>query len=466
MLFSELRFLPFFLIVFSVHWALRSNRSRKVWLLLASYFFYGCWDWRFLSLILFSTAVDYVVGVQLSRPETRKKFWLGVSLTANLGLLGFFKYFGFFVDSAVELLQRVGFQAHEPTLSIILPVGISFYTFQTLSYSIDVYMGRLEAVHDPLDLAFFVAFFPQLVAGPIVRAVDFLPQVAEKRYFSRVDVRGALLLFLVGYIKKACISDNLAPYVDAYFATPEAYTAFASWTATLFYSVQLYCDFSGYSDMAIACAALLGYRLILNFHFPYFSRSIAEFWRRWHISLSAWIRDYLYIALGGNRGGRLRMYRNLVIALVLCGFWHGAAWRFIFFGAIQAAALIARIEWNTRVPEDSFAKRVVDSIAMPLTFVFFIASLIVFRTGGWDHTWTALRSFLLFESPGSKDFGTTVLWLFPIFVGLHWLSYRRVFAGFWRRLPDSAFALAIGAAFAMVQPFVAIHAEPFIYFQF
>ena len=466
MLFSELRFLPFFLVAFCVHWLLRENRSRKLWLLACSYFFYAAWDWRFLSLILFSTLVDYTVGIRMSRPGARRRAWLNLSLVVNLGLLGFFKYFNFFIDSAATLLESVGLQPNLPTLQIVLPVGISFYTFQTLSYSIDVWAGRLKPVRSLLDLAFFVAFFPQLVAGPIVRAVDFLPQVTEKRVFARVDVRAALMLFLVGYIKKACISDNLAPYVDEYFANPEGFNALGSWTATLFYAVQLYCDFSGYSDMAIACAALLGYRLILNFYFPYFAGSIAEFWRRWHVSLSSWIRDYLYIVLGGNRGGRGAMYRNLFVALVLCGLWHGAAWRFILFGALQAFALIGRIEWNRRVPEESVAARCMGVLGQPLTFLFFIATLIVFRTIGFADTWVALRSFLFLQSPGDLDFGPTVFWLFPALALVHYVTYRRWLATWWRKLPAGGFAVAFGLLIAVVQPFVATQSEPFIYFQF
>ena len=276
MLFVELAFLPFFLVVLAVHWGLRGERARKRWLLAASWFFYGCWDWRFLSLLGFSTLLDYVVALRIERPGARKRAWILVSLCGNLGLLGIFKYFGFFVDSAVELLALLGVEAHRPTLAIVLPVGISFYTFQTLSYALDVYRGRLRASRSLLDFALFVSFFPQLVAGPIVRAADFLPQLAVPKRWARVHARAALTLFLIGFLKKACISDNLAPHVDRFFAAPAEFDSLSAWIAVLAYAVQIYCDFSGYSDMALACAGLLGYELCTNFARPYLARNLTD----------------------------------------------------------------------------------------------------------------------------------------------------------------------------------------------
>jgi alginate O-acetyltransferase complex protein AlgI len=304
MIFTELSFLAFFALVFGVHWWLTSHRARKLWLLAASYFFYGAWDWRFLSLIVGSTALDYVVGLRLegNDDERSRKRWIALSVVANLGLLGVFKYANFFLDSAIRLASALGFEASPHVLGIVLPVGISFYTFQTMSYSLDVYRRELRAVRDPLDFALFVTFFPQLVAGPIVRAIDFLPQLERVRVWRDVRVRACATLFLVGYVKKACIGDNVAELVDPYFKDPALYDALSAWIAVLFYAVQIYCDFSGYSDMAIATAGLFGYELRLNFDFPYFAASIRDFWRRWHMSLSSWLRDYLYIPLGGSRG--------------------------------------------------------------------------------------------------------------------------------------------------------------------
>ena len=420
MLFVELRFLLFFLVVFAITWGLKSNRGRKLWLLICSYAFYAAWDWRFLSLILVSTLVDYTVGIKLAAPGSNKKGWLRLSLLVNLGLLGYFKYTNFFLQSAADLIQLVGFEPNIPVLEIILPVGISFYTFQTLSYSVDVYYGRLEPTRDLLDLSLFVAFFPQLVAGPIVRAVDFMYQLQTPRQLKQVDIRGALLLFWCGFVKKACISDNVSIYVDQFNADPSAYNLLGAWTGVLYYSIQIYCDFSGYSDMAIASAALLGYRLRLNFYFPYFSPNITDFWRRWHVSMSSWLRDYLYIPLGGNRGGKFFVYRNLTITLVLCGLWHGAAWHFVIFGAIHALALALRREFDRNVPawrkfrKQPTARRWLEHLVGPLmTFYFFATTLVIFRGGELENIGIALRSVVLLDAPGQLDFGPTVYWLFP-----------------------------------------------------
>ena len=351
MLFVEFRFLLFFLGAFLVYWTLGNGTARKAWLLLCSYVFYAAWDWRFLGLVLASTLIDYFVGRGLSR-ERRPKIRTALVLTSvvgNLGILGFFKYWNFFAQSGGELFDWLGIPYHPQVLSsLVLPVGISFYTFQTLSYSIDVYRGKLQPTRSLLDLALFVGFFPQLVAGPIVRASKFLPQLGRIHVFEQIEFRRWLVLFLVGFFKKACISDNLAPIVDRYFAQPEAYTALAAWTAVLFFAVQIYCDFSGYSDMAIACAGMLGYRLGENFDAPYLASNITAFWRRWHISLSSWLRDYLYIPLGGNRGSRLTMYRNILLTMILGGLWHGARWNFVIWGALHGIALIAHKEWQRR----------------------------------------------------------------------------------------------------------------------
>ena len=349
MIFTEFRFLFFFLIAFLIHWGLQKNQHRKLWLLVCSYVFYGAWDWRFLSLIWISTVIDYIVGLKLSQQlikNNNRKQWLIVSLCTNLGILGFFKYFNFFVESGVNFINFLGFSIDFNTIQIVLPVGISFYTFQTLSYSIDIYYGKLKPVHKFLDFALFVSFFPQLVAGPIVRASTFLPQLEETRNFSNVRVKYCLMLFMIGFIKKACISDRLSPIVDRFFEAPETYTASSSWVGVLFYAVQIYCDFSGYTDMAIACAGLLGYELSLNFNFPYFSENITDFWRRWHISLSTWLRDYLYIPLGGNRGSKLFTYRNLILTMLLGGLWHGAGWNFVIWGGLHGGALIWQREWS------------------------------------------------------------------------------------------------------------------------
>src|SRR3984893_7965021 len=288
MLFVEFRFFWFFLVVFSVYWSLRDNRPRKIWLLICSYIFYAAWNWKFLFLLMGSSVLDYFVGMMLTRTKSPagRRGWLLLSLCANLGTIAFFKYYNFFVSSAADLLAWLGLPASVHTLNIILPVGVSFYTFHSMSYTIDVYRGKMRAVSSLLDVACFIGFFPQMVAGPIVRAFAFLPQLQSLREFSNVDVRGSLVLFLTGFIKKACIADALAPSVDRYFEAPWSFDSTSAWVGLLFYAIQIYCDFSGYTDMAIACARLLGYELAVNFRFPYMARNVADFWHRWHISLS------------------------------------------------------------------------------------------------------------------------------------------------------------------------------------
>lgn len=465
MLFTEFRFLPFFALVFALHWALRGERARKTWLLACSYAFYAAWDWRFLSLIWISTAIDYAaaLGIAARRAAGRPvRPWLATSVVANLGLLAVFKYFGFFVESGVELLGWLGIPASAPSLQVVLPVGISFYTFQTMSYTLDVHRGRLAPTRSVLDLALFVAFFPQLVAGPIVRAADFLPQLRAPRRFAEVEVRAAVLLFLAGYVKKACISDNLAPAIDAYFATPAAFDAASAWLATLGYAAQIYCDFSGYSDMAIACASLLGYSLALNFDFPYFAANIRDFWRRWHISLSTWLRDYLYIPLGGGRGSRLFQYRNLMLTMLLGGLWHGAAWTFVVWGGLHGAALVIHREWERRVGH----VRALRLLGPPLTLWFVCVCWIFFRARSFADAWTALGAFALFRSPAAETLGGIVWWIFPALYGVHAIARYSRAVQFGRRLPMPIFAFATGVLFAVALAFTPVAYKPFIYFQF
>lgn len=357
MLFVELRFFAFFAVVFVCAWALRRNQDRKWLLTLASYFFYGCWDWRFLSLILFVTAVSFVTGefARLRAPnDPVRRLALALGIIISLLVLAVFKYFNFFTESFAEFAGALGLSANSVTLNIVLPVGISFYTFQAISYMVDVHRGDIAAKRSLLDVAFYIAFFPQLVAGPIVRASSFIPQMDQKRVWSDVNVRACLTLFLIGFIKKAGISDNIAPYVDLVFDNPEAFTASSAIAGVFLYGVQIYCDFSGYSDMAIACAGLLGYKFSANFKSPYLSADIQQFWRRWHISLSSWLRDYLYIPLGGNRNGNMRRDVNLMTTMVLGGLWHGASFNFVIWGFLHGAALMIERTWNEHRRFESF----------------------------------------------------------------------------------------------------------------
>jgi alginate O-acetyltransferase complex protein AlgI len=483
MLFTEFRFFIFFAVVFSIYWALRSNGWRKLWILACSYGFYSLWDWRFVAILASSTLVSYVAGLNIAKTENPpdKRNWLLVGLLINLGALAFFKYANFFADSTVEFLNLVGLPANSVTLNIVLPVGISFYTFQTLSYVIDIYTGRLQPRKSLLDFATFVSFFPQLVAGPIVRATKFLPQLDVARSFSQVNVRACLVLFMVGFFKKACVSDNLAPIVNRYFEAPDTYNVLSSWIAVLSYTVQIYCDFSGYSDMAIACAGLLGYDLCLNFDFPYFASSITDFWRRWHISLSTWLKDYLYIPLGGSRGGQLFTYRNLMLTMVIGGLWHGAAWTFVVWGAMHGGALVAHKHWSKLMqkPSAQVAGKT-DKAAEPkgrqaskgnlwavlLTFYWVCITWVFFRAESFGKAIMVLKSFVLFQSPGTQQISVAVLGILVGLALLHWLTAREIWTKAIEKLPNQLFAVGYGFAAALILTLVPVGYTTFIYFQF
>jgi alginate O-acetyltransferase complex protein AlgI len=353
--FADRAFYWFFPLVFLVHWGLGTaagsralssvgldaHRTRKLLMLTASYYFYAQWDARLLSLIIASTTMDFwfAYAMDVVAPARRKAL-LVASVVANLGLLAYFKYAGFFVDSAVDALNALGVAATHRHLEIILPVGISFYTFQSMSYVIDVYRRELKASRSWLDFYLFVAFFPQLVAGPIVRAIDFLPQLLAPPRFSAARLVDGLELFMIGLFKKLVIADEIATQVDSVYADLGHYSSLEVFLAAVGFCFQIYADFSGYSDMAIGCARMLGYELCENFRLPYLARSVTEYWRRWHISLSTWFRDYLYIPLGGNRHGTFKTYRNLIVTFLLTGLWHGASWTFVMFGAWNGFMLI------------------------------------------------------------------------------------------------------------------------------
>ena len=468
MIFTEVRFFVFFLTVFVVYWMLRSNSHRKWYLLLASYFFYGAWDYRFLALILLSTAVDYVAALQLVKTNGKPKtYWLLLSLTVNLGMLAIFKYFNFFVDSLNGLMTTVGWSEQISTLEIVLPVGISFYTFQTLSYTIDIYRGKLQPTNNLLDFALFVAFFPQLVAGPIVRASDFLGQLVSNRKFSQVDIRWCFVLFLCGFFKKACLSDNVSPYVDAFYASPASYDAASAICCILLYSVQIYCDFSGYSDMAIATAGLLGFRLRENFEFPYLATNITDFWRRWHMSLSSWLRDYLYIPLGGNRDGDLKANRNLMITMLLGGLWHGASWNFVLWGALHGIALIVHKVFR-KATERANPNGLSYFAGWLFTFAFVSLAWVPFRAQGFEDTLAILRG-LTFAPMGTLQVTERIwiLWaIIPVLLTFHILSRRGVSAKLWRDVSPATFAISYGIAWAITLSTRSMSSVPFIYFQF
>ena len=342
MVFNSIVFLIFIFIFFPTYWLLK-GRARMWLCLVASYIFYGWWDWRFLGIIMFTTTLDYWLGVFIDNAEndSKRKRLVVLSVISNLGFLGFFKYFNFFADSFVKVLHAVGIQESWNTLHIILPIGISFYTFQSMSYTIDVYRKEIKAEHDFFLYATFVSFFPQLVAGPIVRARQFLPQFqGGDRQFSWARFTEGLAQVLWGFFKKVAIADSIAPFVDQIFAFPGNFSSLSCLIGVILYSFQIYCDFSGYSNIACGLAEMLGFTFPWNFRTPYFSKNFSEFWTRWHISLSSWLRDYLYISLGGNRGGKYMTYRNNMLTMVIGGLWHGANWTFVFWGFLHGLYLI------------------------------------------------------------------------------------------------------------------------------
>jgi len=351
MLFNSFEYLIFLPIVFIIYWFVLKDKIQiqNIFLLIASYFFYGWWDWRFLALIIFSSFVDYYVakGINKTSNIKVKKRLLGLSLSVNLGLLGVLKYFNFFTTSFHDAFNSIGIEVDSFTINIILPVGISFYTFQTLSYTIDVYRDKLKPTSDIVAFFAFVSFFPQLVAGPIERASNLLPQFSSKRIFNYAKSVDGLRQILWGLFKKIVIADSLATHVNYIFSNSETLPSSMLLLGAIMFAFQIYGDFSGYSDIAIGTAKLFGFSLMQNFAFPYFSRNIAEFWRRWHISLSTWFRDYLYIPLGGSRGGTSMKIRNTIIIFVVSGFWHGANWTFIIWGALNAIYFIPSLLYNT-----------------------------------------------------------------------------------------------------------------------
>ena len=468
MIFHSLDYAIFLLVLLSAYWCL-SRRFQNLLLLAGSYFFYGYVHPWFLALIVASTVVDYACGLGMHRFPSRKRTFLIASLSFNLGLLGFFKYFNFFIDSFEALFQAIGLPSFGISLAIILPVGISFYTFQTLSYSIDIYRGKLEPRRSFIDFAVFVAFFPQLVAGPIERAVHFLPQVERRRRFNPSQGYQGLLLIIWGLFKKMVIADNVAVIANKIFSLQE--TGFALlWVGVLAFCVQIYADFSAYTDIARGTAKLLGFELMQNFNHPYISQSPSEFWKRWHISLSSWFRDYVYIPLGGNRGSFTRQARNLAATFLLSGLWHGASWNFIIWGGYHGLLLVAYHRLEVKYP----ALLKAPLLTLPRIAVFFVLTNIgwlIFRETSLLRLATDLS---LNPLDNSKDqlsaagyfLGHTLLYALPL--GVHTaLVSLKVDTLLRKRRGYAIFESALAALLVAVS--VLLHStakSDFIYFQF
>jgi len=440
MLFNSIDFAIFLPVVFFLYWfvAKKSIRAQNILLVAASYLFYGWWDWRFLSLILFSTVVDYLVGLKLEKEEdsTKRKFLVWTSISVNLGFLGFFKYYNFFLENFLTAFTFFGFEISAGSLHIILPVGISFYTFQTLSYTIDVYKKKMEPTHDFISFAAFVSFFPQLVAGPIERASNLLPQFRQERTFNEAGAVDGMRQILWGLFKKVVIADNCAVHANYIFANSADMDGSMLLLGALFFTFQIYGDFSGYSDIAIGTARLFGFNLMRNFAFPYFSRDIAEFWRRWHISLSTWFRDYLYIPIGGSRGGTWMKVRNTFIIFVVSGFWHGANWTFIVWGALNALYFLPLLlaEKNRQhleiVAQGKLLPTIREMSGMFITFWLTVFAWIFFRAESLSHAISYIAGMLsptLFHMPELVGMRSIIL-LTLVFILFEWIGRENRFA--------------------------------------
>lgn len=442
MLFNSIDFAIFLPIVFILYWFVTNKNLRLQNLLIvtASFVFYGWWDWRFLSLIVFSTIVDYSVGRKLKNEqnEIKRKALLWTSILVNLGFLGFFKYYNFFLDNFISAFSFFGTEIKVNSLNIILPVGISFYTFQTMSYTIDVYKRKLEPTKDLIAFSAFVSFFPQLVAGPIERATNLLPQFYNKRIFDYSKAVDGMRQILWGLFKKIVIADNCAEYANLIFNNSTDYSGSTLVLGAIFFTFQIYGDFSGYSDIAIGTSRLFGFNLMRNFAFPYFSRDIAEFWRRWHISLSTWFRDYLYIPLGGSRGGTLMKVRNTFIIFIVSGFWHGANWTFIVWGAINAVYFLPLLlTKNNRNHIEIVAKGKLlptfrDITLILITFGLTVFAWIFFRAENIGHALQYISD--IFKHPGSFLLlgiywrYKTILILIGVFMITEWIGRENQYA--------------------------------------
>ena len=487
MTFTTLTFLIFLALFFPLYWGLRQRRAQNVLIVLASYVFYGWWDWRFCGLMLAASLLDYAVGLGLEKTDVlrRRKLLLALGLTANLGLLAYFKYFNFFAESLQAAAASVGWTMDLPTLKVVLPVGISFYTFQTMSYSIDIYRRQLRATPHLVEYLAYVSFFPQLVAGPIERATHLLPQFFRARVFNPAQAVDGCRQMLWGFFKKMVVADNLAPVVDAVFLKPADCTGGELAVATVLFAVQIYCDFSAYSDIAIGLAKLFGFELMRNFANPYFSQSLGEFWRRWHISLTTWFKDYVYLPLGGSRVSKPRRVCNVLVTFLLSGLWHGASWNFVAWGAINGLAVLPETLSSNRatrgVSEVAGGESILPSPKtagrMLLTFALVCLGWIFFRAHSLSDACLIVQRifrdvfylegyFLGLTRLQERPAGTFVLWMIVLVALVEWLQRREPHALTVHRWPQAlrwAAYLALATAIVLAGTY---STGLFIYFQF
>ena len=476
MLFQTLEFAWLMAAVIAGLVLVRAHTLRLVLILVASWVFYASWNPAFLTLLLYCTVNDWALGLAIGRARSagRKNLWLIVSLVTNLGVLAVFKYANFFAESVNEAARWLGAAAPLPALHITLPIGVSFYTFHSMGYNIDVYRGKSKPEASFLRFAIYVAFFPQLVAGPILRAAQFLPQLVRPIRLQAAALRSGAHLFLVGLVKKVVVADNVSPLVDHVFGAPQGLPSFAIWVATVGFAIQIYCDFSGYTDMARGVSRALGFEIPINFSFPYLSGSITDFWRRWHISLSSWLRDYLYIPLGGNRGGAAAVYRNLMLTMALGGLWHGASWNFVLWGVYQGALLAVERALGIGEPAGPRSSPLTRLLRWGVTFYLVLLGWVMFRVVDSTDLAYCLRKFVLFDFDlALSDLGLGAF--NPFLVGLvvlgfgvaHLISFRLGgFAAWLDGRSRAARAFAVVAAVALLILLWPANKSSFIYFQF
>jgi alginate O-acetyltransferase complex protein AlgI len=477
MFFNSLAFAIFLPIVFFLYWFVfnKTKSTQNGLLIVASYYFYSCWDWRFLFLLVFSTFLDYYTGIQIEKGKSEKsrKFWFWLSIIINLGFLGIFKYYNFFADSFSSLLNSVGIKASPLLLEVILPVGISFYTFHGLSYVIDIYYKRIKAEYNFVDYSLFVSYFPLLVAGPIERATHLLPEIKVKREFDLQKAKEGIYQIVWGLVKKVVIADTCATYANAIFDNYTSMNSFSLIMGAVYFAFQIYGDFSGYSDIALGVSKLFGLDLLRNFNYPYFSRDIAEFWRRWHISLSSWFRDYLYIPLGGSKGGLWMKIRNTFIIFVVSGFWHGASWTYVVWGFINAVYFLPLLLSNSNRNNmgDIELKFNLDSakVLMSIFYTFLLTCIawVFFRARTITDAVLYLKRIVTdgefkFQYLDNERYSHELLLMIGIFVLVEWNNRTKIepLSGK-RSMLKLALAIAAIMAFGTFSDY-----KEFIYFQF
>ncbi|MEO8906165.1 MAG: MBOAT family O-acyltransferase [Polyangiaceae bacterium] len=471
MQFTTLAYAKFFALAFVVTWlCAHARRLRLLFLLAASYFFYAQSGTRFLALIWACSTADYLLSHAIGRAHTapRKRAWLALTVVMNLGVLGYFKYANFGLDNAYAALSALGIALPRVALSVTLPVGISFFTFESMSYVIDVYRGELKPHASYLEYLTFVAFFPHLVAGPIVRPRDLLPQLANPPHWDGAQASGALLMIVLGLLKKLAIADYLGlNLVDRVFDAPTQYSALECYVAVVGYAVQIYTDFSGYTDIAIGSAALLGVRFPANFAAPYQAHDLVDFWRRWHISLSTWLRDYLYIPLGGNRRGRVRTYLNLIATMLLGGLWHGPKWTFVIWGGLHGVGLALNRAWRERFGDRLSRTPLLRALGTLGTFHFVLLAWVFFRADSFRGA-RAVFGELGTLTTYHPNLDARVLGVLSIGLGMHFLPQKLESAlrSRFSALPGVAQGLALFAVLLLVRRMASAEAVPFVYFQF